>query len=220
LREWKPEWEFPDWSKDVVAIVASGPSAKEVDLEPFKDKFKFLAVNNSWQLVPWADVLFAADGGWWQSNKETLEKFNGMKVTLDALASREMSIHLIKLYKGQHGISTDKRGQIGMGQNSGFYALNLAVQFGAKKIILVGYDMNIDRGLHWHGPHKKGLTNPNPFRLKIWAKLLDSQASILKKLGVEVVNASQVSVLTAYKKVSLTEALELWANKEGHQNVD
>lgn len=202
------EW-FPDWNQDIAIVVASGPSAKEANLELFKDKAKFIVVNDSWKLAPWADFLFAADGRWWQMNKG-VPAFVGKKVTLDALISREMSIKLVRLDKLSPGIATGKKGLVGMGQNSGFYALNLTVQFGAKKILLVGFDMNIDNGIHWHGSHDKGLTNPNPHRLKVWAKLLDSQAKIFQKLGIEIINASQKSSLTAYPKMTVEEVFGYW----------
>ena len=40
---------------------------------------------------------------------------------------------------------------IGGGGNSGFQALNLALQWGARKIILVGFDLTDENGLHWYG---------------------------------------------------------------------
>lgn len=101
----------------------------------------------------------------------------------------------------------DEPGVIGSGGNSGFQALNLAVQFGARTIVLVGYDYRIDQGLHWHGRHKAGLNNPTQHNIARWRRRLDDQAGRLAALGVEVLNASPVSALTAFPKVSLAEVL-------------
>lgn len=200
-----PDW-FQDWSKDICIIVASGPSAKDADLEPFKGAAKFIAVNNSWKLVPWADVLVSADGGWWHRYKGVPD-FGGLKVTLDFNVARQFGIQLIKLVKHVQSLSTDKPGIVGMGGNSGFYALNLALQFGAKKIVLVGFDMHLKDGVHWHGPHEKGLNNPIEHRIQKWRKSLDQEADNLRKLGIEVVNASLTSALKAYPKMNLNEAM-------------
>ena len=100
-----------------------------------------------------------------------------------------------------------KFGFIGWGGNSGFQALNLAVQFGAKRIVLVGYDMRCDQGLHWHGPHGKGLNNPTPRNVERWRRVTDEAADLLRFLGVEVVNCSPISALRAYPKMGLEEAL-------------
>lgn len=99
-------------------------------------------------------------------------------------------------------------GVLGWGGNGGFHALNLAVQFGAKRIVLVGYDMRCDLGLHWHGKHPTGLNNPTPRNVERWRRVIDEAAPILAALGVTVINASPVSMLTAYPKMSLSEALE------------
>jgi hypothetical protein len=41
----------------------------------------------------------------------------------------------------------------------------------------------------------------------LWRKVLDAQAPLIKKLGIEVLNASPVSTLTAYPKVDFADAI-------------
>ncbi|WP_090229681.1 hypothetical protein [Filomicrobium insigne] len=100
----------------------------------------------------------------------------------------------------------DQPATLGWGGNSGFHALNLAVQFGAKRVVLVGYDMRIDRGVHWHGRHIR-MGNPTESAIRRWRQCLDAVAPRLASLGVDVLNASPISALTAYRKCSLEEAL-------------
>lgn len=97
---------------------------------------------------------------------------------------------------------------IGWGGNSGFQAVNLAAHFGTKRIILVGFDMRVDLGVHWHGDHRAGLNNPTPSSVERWRWILDRAAPDLAERGIEVVNASPVSALTAYPKIDLRQALE------------
>ena len=45
-------------------------------------------------------------------------------------------------------------GTVGWGGNSGFQALNMVVNFGCKRIILVGFSLIGKAGLHWHDPYQ------------------------------------------------------------------
>lgn len=103
----------------------------------------------------------------------------------------------------------NRPGVIGWGGNGGFHALNLAVQFGARKIILVGYDMTLNAGIHWHGPHVgPNMTNPTSSNVKRWRTAVDGTAPVLLKLGVKVINASMVSTLQNFPKMTLEQALK------------
>jgi hypothetical protein len=54
-------------------------------------------------------------------------------------------------------------GVVGGGGNSGFQAVNLAAQFGASRIILIGFDMTDRGGKHWYGRnHWPMSNNPTP----------------------------------------------------------
>jgi hypothetical protein len=133
--------------------------------------------------------------------------FKGLKVTQDVTAAAAYNLRRIRLEKTCDQLLVEEAGVIGWGGNSGFHALNLAVQFGAARIVLVGFDLTLAGGLHWHGRHPPRLNNPTGKLLMRWADILDAQAPLLAGLGVEVVNASPISALAAYPKVSLEEAL-------------
>lgn len=96
---------------------------------------------------------------------------------------------------------------IGWGGNGGFQALNLAVHFNVKRIILIGFDMRVDKGDHWHGSHRNGLSNPTKRNANRWRRVMDEAAEDLNALGIEVLNTSLISALEAYPKVTLEEAL-------------
>jgi hypothetical protein len=156
-------------------------------------------------------VLYAADGAWWRAKKGVPE-FNGLKLTQDSeTCVRFLDIHKVDLRSGCCDLLVDAPGTVGTGGaeggNSGFHALNLAVQFGATRIVLVGFDMRTDRGLHWHGRHGNGLNNPTVRNFMSWRRVLDGAATQLAGLGIEMLNASQVSTLTAYPLVNLEDAL-------------
>lgn len=206
---------FPQWSGQLVAIVASGPSVKELDLSVLRGRCRVIAINTSYKLVPFADVLYACDFNWWRSY---LPKFDGLKVCAsDGVDKHVQDVHRVTIRKNgtqyANEIITAPKGTIGGGWNSGFQALNLAVQFGANRVLLIGYDYKVGRdgATHWHGRHKDALSNPNAPRMKQWAEALDKQAPTLARLGVDVVNASTDSALAAYPKLSISQAFDRWS---------
>lgn len=194
----RPAW-FPDWTGSKCAIVASGPSANAENLEILRGNANTVVINNSWQLAPWANVLYACDSEWWERNNPD---FLGLKVS--GLGGGD---YQVDVSRDRGGAWTNKMvfqplGTIGAGGNSGFQALNLAVQFGANDIALIGFDMRVDRGIHWHGRHAGG-KNPTDRNIEVWRAHLDNASASLEQHGVSVVNCSAVSALTQYKKVEL-----------------
>lgn len=195
---------WPDWSGYACVIVASGPSAKDCDLSLARGRAKFIAINNSWNLAPWADVLYAADHAWWRAN-EGCPDFKGMKVSAEQRSSDFGAYH-VDSSKPTDQFSLVK-GKIGWGGNSGFQALNLAFLFGCNPILLVGYDMRLDGGVHWHGHHTGNLRNPREGNVRRWRNAVDTAASVISDAGVRVVNCSPVSALQNYEKMPFEEAL-------------
>lgn len=104
-------------------------------------------------------------------------------------------------------VLTDEVGIVGDGGNSGFQAINLAVQFGAARILLVGFDMRVDLGVHWHGRHGAGLGDPSEMNVSNWRRILDAAAPRFAELGVEVINCSPISALTGYPVMNFSEAI-------------
>lgn len=165
-----------------------------------------MAVNNAVQLAHWADALYACDGDWWKQYNPA--GYRGLRISQDGhVPNPEWGLHLVTLVRNCDQLLFNKFGELGWGGNGGFHALNLALQFGARRIILVGYDMRVDLGVHFHGKHPKGMNNPAAVNVRRWRQILDAQAPLLAGLGVEVLNASPVSALEAYPKVDFAAAV-------------
>lgn len=113
-------------------------------------------------------------------------------------------IKRIKINIDRDDILTGEVGLVGSGGNSGFQALNLAVQFGALRIALVGFDMTDRSGVHWYGRNRwNRANNPDHSNFRRWITAFDRAAPDLKNMGVEVVNCSPHSALTCFPKVSV-----------------
>lgn len=198
----RPEW-FPDWKGHIAVVVASGPSAGAIDYAPYKGRAKFIACNYSYKLVPWADAMIGADLGFWNQHKGCKD-FAGLKMTTDDAGVRPYGLNLVRLDKLTYGFSIHQPGYVGMGANTGFYAINITLQFGPPKgIIICGFDM---QGSHWHGPHPRGMNNPGPVQFNKWAPLLDKQSKFLDRLGVPLINASVESRLQNFPKMPFDKA--------------
>lgn len=197
----KPGW-FPDWSNMPAVIVAGGASAAGADLSLIRGSCRILAVNRACELAQWADALYAADGNFWDYCPAA-RAFAGLRITGSRDAARAHDLRLVAV-TGDHQILMETAAIIGHGGHSGFQALNLVAQFGARLILLIGFDL---RGDHWHAPHRQPLRNPRPQSFDRWRRRLDGQAERLRELGVEVINCSPQSALTAYRKLPLTAAL-------------
>lgn len=105
-------------------------------------------------------------------------------------------------------ILTGPVGWVGSGGNSGFQAMNLAVQFGATGILGIGFDMCGD---HWYGRNGwDKANNPGEENFKRWRKAFESAAPVLSWLGVEFINASMNSTLNCFPKMSVEDALRRW----------
>ncbi len=204
-----PEW-FPRWEGRTVVIVASGPSAGEEDFEAARAAAGcepvWVAINASHRLIPWADMVYGADGLFWTRDEEA-RAHPGLKVTQHVKDAARFGLHCVKLNPKRRTMAFERYGEIGSGGNSGFQAVNLAAQAGASRIVLVGFDYSLARGVHWHGKHPPGMNNPSETNCARWRGDLDACAGLLAGLGIEVLNASPYSTLTAFEKRPLRECL-------------
>lgn len=193
-----------------MAIVASGPSASKVPVDLLKGKAKVIAINASWQLVPWADALYGSDFRWWYSVKGC-PSFHGIKMTVDCRASEEKpwGIHHLRCAKVDDALEIKRIGTVGWGGNSGFNAFNFAVQLKPRLIILIGCDATVDHGTHWHGNHGDGLGNPRKAQMERWRRSFDRNSTVraIAELGIKVINCSPISTIKSYPIMTLEEAL-------------
>lgn len=204
-----PEW--PDWSGETAVVIATGPSAKAAPIEAIKGCAHIIAVKSSWQLAPWADALYGCDKDWWIT-VHGAPRFRGLKISPSPTVCKVYrDVHLIRLLTRAE-ILIREIGTVGCGLrtgggHSGFHAINLAVQFGAARIVLVGFDMRFDHGAHWH-PHIAGTARHVTDKAMDQCRAaLDGCAAQFAELGIEVINASPISALQNYRKAELLEAV-------------
>lgn len=97
------------------------------------------------------------------------------------------------------------------GGNSAFQALNLAVNEGAVRVVLLGVDLQATGGRsHWHGDHPEapGLTNPRAEAFHIFKTSFDNASRQLKMTDIEFIQASRETALTTWPRMDIQTALE------------
>ncbi len=159
---------------------------------------------------------YFCDAKWWRgqmdANRRTQDgvhsfhdaiyKLNWFSGSSDFLDHPQ--VHALRL-TGQSG-HEDAPDGLRHGSNSGYQAIELAVKLGAKRIVLLGYDMKVDGGRsHWHDePRQRDFADVAArSMLPHFASLVEP----LKALGVEVVNATPGSAIECFPKASLEDAL-------------
>jgi uncharacterized Rossmann fold enzyme len=196
-------WKTPClWPGETVAILGGGPSLTPEQASRAK-QFRRIATNNAFLLDPEADVLCWGDTYWYLDNHKTIELHKGpLKVTWrHSPGYGKLDVKTLvyqKIEKNGPAITTDPC--VIMGSNTGHGAINLAVHLGAKRILLLGFDMHFKNGHNWHDLHKR---HADQARYDLFILEMERAAEDLKRLGVEVVNCSPDSALTCFPKETL-----------------
>jgi hypothetical protein len=165
-----------------------------------RGKARVIAVNNCYQIAPWADLLYACDQRWWDHYRPD---FAGIKVTISQSAAKSYGLHLLRS-ENKAGFSL-KWPKVHEGSNSGFQAVNLAILLGAKKIVLLGYDMGGSG--HWHGYHGGNLRNPDETQFRRWRGAFQDAVTDIEHAGVEVINCTRDTALTCFPRANLEDVL-------------
>ena len=215
------------WSKvntvkqhDTVIIVCTGPSLKNYNLSTLNGKGYIIAVNDAGKYLPFADAWFTIDPwGCGIHGSQYPQSFHGQLFaavpedygtgsakSIDHRVEANPNIsylHRIPFHSVPISQITDAdyfnwglnddAGSINTG-NSGFGALNLAYHMRPKRVVLLGIDgtkgyfydeAKVTRSLH-HLP-----------------KIFSSALPQLQAAGIEVLNGSQYSVVSCFKRYSL-----------------
>jgi len=193
------------WPESTVVCLAGGPSLTAEDVDACRGRAHVVAVNDAYRLAPWADVLYGSDAAWWRVH-QGVPNFQGLKYSIWVSGQRwPAGVHVLR-NAGSDGLEADPHA-LRSGRNSGYAAINLAVHLGARRIVLLGYDLQLgpDGKTHWFGDHPSSLTRSSPYA-HFLAKFQTLPAP-LQALGIEVVNCSRRTALKVFPMRPLREVL-------------
>jgi len=230
-------WTAPKlWEGEEVWILGGGPSltkqfnipdelvqkviqglAKPSDYSPYMEKLHnkhVIGINVSYLIGDWIDLIFFGDGGFFLAHMNGLAAFPGLKCSCHPqVVGYNWVKYLAKDTKRIRGISPNPK-MVSWNGNSGAAAISVAANMGAKRIVLVGFDMKLNEtnNQHWHNLYGRlnAPRNPRkPFQLPFNRHLqgfpqIDKDA---KSRGIEIINASPDSAIKEFPKFNVKDLL-------------
>ena len=204
------------WPGSTIVCIASGSSMSATPIDLIRHwreigGCRVIAINDNIKLAPWADILYFADVKWWKWHRELVRNFSGLKFSIDNHGAERVTDRDVivlddlnfctttsgRISRAPHGIYT--------GRNSGYQAINIAVLLGAKRIVLVGYDMQPGpKGqVHWFGNH------PEYTRMDYqdWRLEFNRMSETAERMNIEILNATVDTALECFKRVTLESLL-------------
>lgn len=197
--------EVPEerWAEETIYIVGGGPSAGRHDLTRLHEQGVVIAVNDSATGLPEADVIFTASPPWVEHRARLIHGHRGQLVIRTACSDRHVrrwnlppSAVVLPL-RSVPGLGEEERSA---GHNSGTEAIYWAAAQGARRIVLIGFDL--DGPGHWHGGYEwfpdRETRRDAAEAYPLWATNMERVAQDLSAAGVQCWNANPLSAIRAF----------------------
>lgn len=200
--------------EDVIAdvVLRKAPMATYSPfLSPIHGKH-IIGINAAFRLGRWVDIMFFGDGHYYFNNKQDLDAFPNLRVTCNSNVNKP-TLPQIK-YTPRDGTHlfglTEKKNMVSWNKNSGACAISLAHKLGAKRIILLGFDMMTSPNgqQHWHGEYPSSLKPRRPEQLpfKTHLQAFGPISRDAERYGIEILLVGK-SAITEIRKVELKDVL-------------
>lgn len=198
----------PDWAGETAYILAGGTSVTKEDIDLLAGQH-VVVVNQSYEKCLHAEILFFADERWWtkevRRKGNSLAEFKGHICTISRIAKGPQLKRLRRVVPELQGIAA-KCDSVAMQWTSALAAVNIAVHRGASRIVLLGCD-NKDGAngrVHHHAEYEWPRV-PNTWKAKMdnWSRAVEP----LEERGVKVYNASPISTLPWWPKITMADAV-------------
>jgi hypothetical protein len=197
-----------DWQGQTAVILASGPSLTTEQCaivgHGHADR-KTLAVNST-MLDTFCDVGYAGDFMWWKTHVSKLPKSSPefSLWTCERSAAERWGLSWVK---GVNRLGLGRGPHINTNGNSGAQAVNLAYLFGARRILLLGFDMKLGPNgeKHHHPDHPSRCVQSQTF--EEWIRKFGILAEELKAAGCEVINCTPDSALKCFPMSTIEKEL-------------
>ena len=207
---WQPEVLWPG---ETVFIIGGGPSLKNMDWAPFRSQ-RVIGLNDAYRLGDWMGVCFWGDNRWWDVHCSELKSYRGMKISAQT-GKPEGDPEVKWVHRWPDGLSVQNR--IGWNWSTGAAAINLALVMGARKVVLLGYDMKPGpKGeRNWHDNNIDSIPldyKEKPDMPSTLERQQEGFWTIARALpsvfpGAQVLNAGPDSVLQGFPMVNLEDVL-------------
>jgi hypothetical protein len=203
----------PTWANADVFIIGGGKSLESFDWSNLLSELT-IGCNDAFMLgEKVCKISIFGDFKWWKKWKDNLIKFKGRVFTnCNQLQPLEEAHWLNILPRFQWGLDSNKG--LAWNSNTGAAAIDLALQLGAKRIFLLGFDCKLIKGENnWH---VNELDRPSARIFRRFEEGFGRLKTAINKYypEVEIINISDISELKTFKKVPLTGFFESRKNEK------
>jgi hypothetical protein len=203
-------------------VAASGPSLSTHQIALIRKRIAeqavlCIAINNTAWSIPEAQVIYACDAAWWRCRDEATGKKYAQLVAERCNPQierwscdnqcKEFGCQIIPARAGR-GISPPDDPRIMRGSAGGTQAIGMAIKWGARHIVLVGFDAKAGKSgqVHHHQDHPyKQLPNPQP--CAAWAKEYDELAAPAERMGIRIAQCSLDTATTKLIRSTLEQEI-------------
>lgn len=201
--------------QDTCAIIATGPSLTKSQVDKVKH-LPTIGVNRTFEFD--LDVIVGCNAQFWLHYWNQLKYYRCHKwATLEHDRVKHLDVNLIEA-RFMNGLSTD-RSYIAHHHNSGAQAINIALHYGFKRMLLLGYDMRypgkVDRFTYTGKRHYFGEDELTKKHWPIYVNADGTMAGFMQgfitiipeKYNIEIINCTPNSAMTCFPMMNLDEAL-------------
>jgi hypothetical protein len=203
---WTPE---PLFVGATVFVVAGGPSLRGFDFERLRGR-RVLAVNSACLSLPWAELLYFMDNGWFSGHRTLVETWPGLACSASRAAKRELPDRIRRIqHEERPDFPPPGTERIRHGRSSGHMAVSLALAMGAARQVLLGFDMRVEgTRTHYHDDdYYRGKTGGAAEVLAEFVRHFDGWHAAALARGCAIVNATPGTALTEFPAVSIDDEL-------------
>jgi hypothetical protein len=199
-------WSVPkEWTGERAYVIGGGPSF-DIETAP-RLKGRIVACNVAFKLFPYADVCCWSDQRFLVEYADALGKWKGQyriargnlpfqppfDVKILGRTGSDLPHNIRKLSRDPSRVG---------GFCTGAMGLNLAALFGAKEIVLLGFDMSFVNGKsHWHDWHRSP-SYENHYA-DFFHKHFDAMAPDLEQQGIKVWDCALNGKLQCFEKIAI-----------------
>lgn len=193
-----------------VSVIGGGWSVKSVDLDSIPGTI--IAVNDSAFHAPYCDLIVSMDRLWTEYRWNDLRKRGAVSyLRRSAVQNLDTKFPWCHIFDCDHTkVEFSDYDRVLNGTSSGMCALNLAYILRPKTVYLFGFDMcrGPNGQAYWYPPYpwtRTGGTSNGKYA--DWAKQFARPAKLFENAGIEVLNVSPGSAITAFPKIAPQELL-------------
>jgi hypothetical protein len=175
---------------NAVLIIGGGYSVSSLNLSRFRS-MDTIAINNSWEIAPWAGTLLFGDSRWWDKdlygvewgNREKVLEFFGGEIITTARVDHP---RVTRMKKARRMDQFLRNPEWLFGTDSGTKALSLSYRRGYKRIYVAGFDGGKAGPNGEHNFHNDHKTTPNTADYHLFLKNQEEMIDLLEKSGAKV----------------------------------